>query len=104
MRIIFRKFVVFMAKPIPARDPFWPFVLGSIGIGFSWTYLPYIFWHPFNTIPWFKTFLAGFPFADYLPFVLAYMAPTLVSLACLMLLCRGLQILDPEEFDLYNDE
>lgn len=93
-----------MAKPIPARDPFWPFVLGAIGIGFSWTYLPYIFWEPFNTVPWFKTALSGLPFSHYLPYILAYLAPTLVSMACLMLFCRGLQILDPEEYDLYNDE
>lgn len=93
-----------MAKKIPASKPFWPFTLGAIGIGFSWTYLPHAFTHAFNEVPIAKHILGSLPAAHILEWSLPYVAPTIVSFASLMLICKGLQILDPEEFDVYNNE
>lgn len=93
-----------MAKNIPASKPFWPFVLGTIGIGFSWTYMPHAFHHAFRNVPIVKTILGALPAAEHLPYILPYVAPAMVSFASLMLICKGLQILDPEEFDPYNSE
>jgi len=100
----FRKFVYYMGKNIPASKPFWPFALGSIGIGFSWTYMPHSFHRVFHDVPIAKSILSNLPYAQYLPDILSWLAPLFVSFASLMLICKGLQILDPEEFDIYNIE
>lgn len=98
----FRKFVYYMGKNIPATKPFWPFVLGTVGIGFSWTYMPHAFHRAFIDVPIVRDILKNLPYSTYLPDILAYAGPTAVSFASLMLICKGLQILDPEEFDIYN--
>lgn len=100
----FRKFVCWMAKPIPARKPLWPFILGPVGIGIAWTFLPFTFLHPFQEVPLFKTMLASLPMSNYLPYILAYGFPLVISFVCLMPICKGLQLLEPDEFDQYNDE
>jgi len=94
-----------MGRPIPGRKPIWLFVMGPVGIGLAWTFLPYTFLHPFQTVPLFNTSLARIiPYSQYAPYVLAYGLPTLITFVCLMPICKGLQLLDPDEFDIYNDE
>lgn len=104
IRKLFRKFIVSMAKPIPGRTPFWPIVLGTVGAGVAWTYLPYIFLQAFKQLPILSVALQHLPLGPYLPYILSYVAPTLFTYICLMPICKGIQLLDPDEFDQYNDD
>jgi hypothetical protein len=92
-----------MAKPFPAKKPFWLFFLPSVAVGTAWTYLPYVFYPVFHETPILAPRLVKL-FGPNAALYLSYALPTFVTLMALMPVCRGIQLMDPEEFDQYNEE
>lgn len=87
-----------------AQNPGWPLAIGTIGIGMAWTFIHFVFLHPFKDVPLVSATLKHLPFSNVLPYILAYTIPIVITIFCLIPICKGLQILYPEEFDPYNED